>query len=1130
VSDATLYRFRRNLVVAASAGTGKTHALVGVLVHLVLGASELGGDGLHEAVDPARIVATTFSRKAAAEIRARFVRALSRLAAAEPDAPYRADLDAARARVGASPWTTRELVVATTRALARAPFAEIGTLHSFAATIVRDVAPEIGLSPSFRVADQDEASSIERAAIERALGSALDRDEAAVQALARAAGGAEPLVAHIGRLLGRLLEEGYDARDVVIADDAAAITSRAESIADFARMVDSSDPRGAAAAAFVHAVAEDDAPALETALVALWSTRKTAKLPDAVRGLLEERDASAGKTNEHRARVFAQLFGARHAIAESARFARDLLAACDAEIRAAFARESALDFGGVLRAARDALRDHPAIAASVGARYDALLVDEFQDTSRLQRQIVELLWERDPLARAPGTDARLADLRPAGLFVVGDRKQSIYSFRGADVGVFTDLCVGLAGSAASEALDVPPRIGAASDETLADFVALRHNRRAIEPLLTFANAFSARRLVPADSPPKLYEIAYAPATEDLLPPPDCDEADSGPATTWLRVADDGGRGSDAHDEAAAIAAHVTGLVDAGGTSWRDCAVLASTNAMLDATAFAFARAGIPYVVAGSGFFAAQEVRDVVAMLALVVRPDDRVSMLTVLRGPWLAARDDTLLALCDADVGLVAVERWREPERLARAHADDRDGLVTLARLVLALRASIDRIGAAAALREAVAAADLEAVLIQLPRGVQRVANVRKLLEMAGRSTSARALLAWIRDATEREAREVEAASFSEEDDAVRLLTVHASKGLAFPVVFVPQVGKGARPASHDVILLESHPDGPPMLSTRVVPRGTWEALEPPSYERAIAEARRRAAAEASRLAYVAITRAERALVLVGDRRPPKGEKSAAYLATHAAVLDDLAADVEVGEAARLEVRVGVWTAPTPRPRDARPAADAVAPLEIRWQRLPLGATALQDFAHCARRFELARLVGMPEPPAPGAAADAYADDARAMGARVSRDAAFVVEVDAGEGRTLVLRGAIERLIRWPDGSVDAVDTRYARAAADDRHETLRDALGLGARFIAPDATAIRVATRVEESGKPAWHAPGDGDAIRKRLGALAVEIGHARATNAFDRAPNATCVAIACGYAPLCYPAPNSPSSTNDA
>ena len=104
-----IYAFRRNLVVAASAGTGKTHSLVGVLVHLVLGASELGGEGVREPVEPSRIVATTFSRKAAAEIRTRLVDSLERLAAGDAKAPYHADLAAAMERAGRPAWSDAEL-------------------------------------------------------------------------------------------------------------------------------------------------------------------------------------------------------------------------------------------------------------------------------------------------------------------------------------------------------------------------------------------------------------------------------------------------------------------------------------------------------------------------------------------------------------------------------------------------------------------------------------------------------------------------------------------------------------------------------------------------------------------------------------------------------------------------------------------------------------------------------------------------------------------------------------------------------------------------------------------------------------------------------------------------------------
>ena len=114
-------------------------------------------------------------------------------------------------------------------------------------------------------------------------------------------------------------------------------------------------------------------------------------------------------------------------------------------------------------------------------------MDEFQDTSRLQRDLVSLLWARDE-ERKEGRVPTFQALRGHGLFVVGDRKQSIYGFRGADVGVFAELCVALAGEAARTGLGIPPGVTWEPEVPTADFVSLRHNRRGVPPLLAFANA------------------------------------------------------------------------------------------------------------------------------------------------------------------------------------------------------------------------------------------------------------------------------------------------------------------------------------------------------------------------------------------------------------------------------------------------------------------------------------------------------------------------------------------------------------------------------------------------------------------------------------------------------------------
>ena len=114
---ATLYSFARNLVVVASAGTGKTHSLVGVLVHLMMGSCSEGA-ALRAPVDPVRLVATTFSRKAAAEIQARLTMELGRLVNHDAEAAYRGNILLACDRAGVARWNftaTRRRSYAPTR-------------------------------------------------------------------------------------------------------------------------------------------------------------------------------------------------------------------------------------------------------------------------------------------------------------------------------------------------------------------------------------------------------------------------------------------------------------------------------------------------------------------------------------------------------------------------------------------------------------------------------------------------------------------------------------------------------------------------------------------------------------------------------------------------------------------------------------------------------------------------------------------------------------------------------------------------------------------------------------------------------------------------------------------------------
>ncbi len=982
VASGHLFAFPRNLVLAASAGTGKTHSLVGVVVHALLGASEIGENGLHAAVDPARIVATTFSRKAAAEIRARIASELEALASGLPS-KYRASLDlVTRAHTG------KALADATVRMRARAaldglPNAQIGTLHGFASKLVRAHALELGISPGFAMADEAESKARLELAISRVFERRSHAGDAEIRRLAEAAGGVDRLVGEVSLALIRLEEDGRGAASIQpVASDAQACAARFERLLGHARELSADAKLGATASELLAATvqgAPDSAErlaALVAAASAFTGERKT-KNP-AHESFFAFRDGLKAKTNPLIGEQIVVAFHHRHAFAERAAAAGALLVECETELRELGRSEAILGFGDVLRLARDALRDHPRAAAAVGARYDLLLVDELQDTSRIQRELVQLVWEDGASERAAGDVPPVDRVRRHGLLVVGDRKQSIYAFRGADVGVFAELCVALAGETARSALGIAPGQVRLPVSALADFVPLRHNRRGSAPLLAFANAFSAARFAPQDDPPALFEIAYNAATEDLQVPTESADAAAvatrsalPPATTWLRLPE--GRSSKL-DQGRVIAARIAALTGTGTgarLSFRHFAVLARTNGALEATAHALAERGLPYVVAGRGFYTAREVRDLAAMLALLLDPSDRHAMAQVLRGPWTGAHDATLLGLTDEGRGLARVgSAWDHGARRRLVQPADVTALAALRRVVEALSPELDRLGPGIALRAAVRELGLEETWIQLPRGAQRVANGRKLLAMADLAPSARAFLDRLDDAAMREDKEVEAATFSEDEDAVRLLTIHASKGLDFPVVFLPELDSQPTKKGGTAFFLSlGSGETPSRLAARHADdQGTVH--DSPSLDDLRSEAFRRELAEQQRLAYVAVTRVSERMFLVGP--PPK--RALGSLMVVSRLLEEPARaeqaaleveDVVVEESASLQG--GLLDLPLAGAAEPASAAPAEATMRAvpAWRRLPIAPTALQDFARCRRRFQLVHVLHLPEPDLP---------------------------------------------------------------------------------------------------------------------------------------------------------------------
>jgi ATP-dependent helicase/nuclease subunit A len=436
------------------------------------------------------------------------------------------------------------------------------------------------------------------------------------------------------------------------------------------------------------------------------------------------------------------------------------------------------------------------------------------------------------------------------VFIIGDAKQSIYRFRGADVTVFHDTRRELKSSGGRETL-----MGACF--------------RAHEGLVSFVN-----HLFPSIfTCESRYDTPYEAMSATRL------AAHSSPAVEIHIISDSKESGNKLNvaqlrqAEAEFIARRIRQIVEREElvvcekedqlrkAEYGDFALLFQASTSFDIYEQALADASIPYVtIAGRGFYDRQEITDITSLLAFLVSSNDSLRLAAALRSPLFALSDETLLRL---RLGRERMTLWKALLDEGVEHKESEREAVRFARETLKrLKAIVGRVSAAEAITAALAETGYLATLAALPHGERRRANVEKFIEQARALTGL--TLAEIVERTAdlkfREAREGEATI--EEAGAARIMTIHKSKGLEFPIVWIADA---AYAGGRDRSQIAAHADHGVAISVSADRIETDDdKMRAASFEMLRRIEERMDAAEKKRLLYVAATRAREHLIISG--------------------------------------------------------------------------------------------------------------------------------------------------------------------------------------------------------------------------------------------------------------------------
>lgn len=520
---------------------------------------------------------------------------------------------------------------------------------------------------------------------------------------------------------------------------------------------------------------------------------------------------------------------------------------CYSEVVKAYDKEkeqiNALDYDDLLLRTWKLLRENENVRKQVRMRHKRILVDELQDTDRVQVEILSLIcgWDEE---------------KPTGVlfFGVGDSQQSIYGFRNADVAVFNELWK-----------QVEQKHNWWRDR-------LDKNYRSVPSIVALTN-YAFERIFKVSE--KADEVEQRVRTPLQKMQPSRNENDNptpiefaffkvtGKASKWQRL----------RLEAEWIAERIVKLHDEG-THYRDIAIL--LRELINAFMFeeALRRRKVPYhIIAGYGFFETLEARDLLNFLQVLAEPDDELALASWLKSPMVGVSDETLFAIFSQGrqnlfikgefQNIISDEFIPKPEREKFARAKN---------LLEEAKSKVDKMSVRELLEWVIRETKYDAIVAALPHGRQRLANIRKFIRMAQQLSenlklNIRGLTRYAKALLEGEVRIGEPPLAGATADAVQIMTIHAAKGLEFPVVIVPMLGEVEAPGGSKERLVVAPDKG---IGVRLYDK-TRNKLERKDELmkrfNAVDEVRQiRERAESERLLFVAWTRAKDRLILTGTQ------------------------------------------------------------------------------------------------------------------------------------------------------------------------------------------------------------------------------------------------------------------------